>query len=392
MKICFLTDSVFTLGGVQRVISVLSSELVNSNNVDIVMIYGCEENRELYNLNNKVQVKNLHIDKESNILTRGIVKILKDINSYTGIFNNKIFEPIMKNLYYPKNVINKYREFFKCNKYDVIIASQSYFMLLLAIISDDIDAKIVAWQHNSYNSYFETRGRHFYNKEVLFNKYKEKFYKYVVLTKDDKEYLKKVYNLNAEVIHNPLSFNSSKKSELKSNRIIAIGRLANQKGFDLLIEAYSKICRRHLEWRLDIYGDGPLKDNLKELIKKNNTEQFIRLMGTTKNVKEELLNSSIFVLSSRWEGFGLVITEAMECGLPIIAFNTTGSNEIIKNQETGILVENSNIEKLAMAIEDLINDKSKINKFANKSILEAKKYHVKDIARKWESILREDDK
>ncbi|MBM6862067.1 glycosyltransferase, partial [Clostridium saudiense] len=118
-----------------------------------------------------------------------------------------------------------------------------------------------------------------------------------------------------ETIYNPLSFRSEVKSDCKKNNILFVGRLVKQqKGLDLLIDAFKIIHNKQKDWNLNIVGDGPDKQWLIDKIHKENLINNTKIINVTNNMKKYYLDSSILVSTSRWEGFGLVITEAMECG------------------------------------------------------------------------------
>ena len=113
-------------------------------------------------------------------------------------------------------------------------------------------------------------------------------------------------------------------------------------------------------------------------------------MGRIDDVKKYFLESSIFVSTSRWEGFGLVITEAMECGLPVVAFDNSGPKEIInKNEVNGILVPNHDIEIFAEKLFELINNEKKRKSISYNAILRAKDFNVKNIIKEWNNLFEE---
>lgn len=171
-------------------------------------------------------------------------------------------------------------------------------------------------------------------------KWRSKDYdKIVVLTHEDKErnwkHIEKV-----TVIPNPLSFvNTVNQAALNNKKIIYIGRLTAQKNLDALIRIYCKILERHPEWTLDVFGEGVEKVTLERLIEKNKLEKKVQLRGVTNNVINELMLSSIAVLTSHFEGFPGVLIEAMECGLPVVSYECPcGPKDIINDGVNGFLV------------------------------------------------------
>lgn len=145
---------------------------------------------------------------------------------------------------------------------------------------------------------------------------------------------------HVRVIPNFTKFIVPQSSSCEVHRVIAIGRLTYQKGFDRLIDAWTIVNRRHPDWKLDIFGEGIRREALNKQIRNNGLEKSVTIHPFTKNIAQEYLNSSIFALSSNYEGFVLVLLEAMGCGLPCVAFDCpNGPAETIRNGEDGFLVE-----------------------------------------------------
>jgi len=139
-------------------------------------------------------------------------------------------------------------------------------------------------------------------------------------------------------------------------RIISAGRFTYQKGYDLLIDAWNLVIPHYPDWQLSIYGNGNPIIYSNQLIRYK-LSGTIRFLPATLDIVEKYAESSIYVMSSRFEGFGLVLGEAMSCGLPCVSFDCpNGPNEIIKNGEDGILVPNGDINALAEAMEKLMED------------------------------------
>lgn len=185
-------------------------------------------------------------------------------------------------------------------------------------------------------------------------RYCTKYDKIVLLTKKDLGIWGNKTNMC--YIYNPLSFHSTSKSDLTQKQIIATGRYIAQKGFDLLIDSFALIAEKHKDWKLIIFGEGQDELLLQEKISQYNLNGQVVLHSPVKNIQEEYLKSSIFVFPSRYEGFGLVLTEAMECGLPCIAFDCEcGPSEIIIDNVTGYLVKSNDVNEFANKIDILIN-------------------------------------
>lgn len=390
MKICFITTTIFNLGGVQRVVSVLASELCKNNKVEII----CTDerfhiNREVYNLNSNINIKFNRDLLKKNLPNKVFCKSFQKLNLLTGVFNNLKMEDILTYAYYPKEIQNEFINYLNLQNYDIVIGIEGYYSLLLGIISDKLNAKTIGWQHNSYDAYLKNKDKYYWKQDKLFQKYIPKLNSYVVLTNSDKEKYKKSLGIECAVIYNPLSFECHKKSTCNEKDIIFVGRLLEeQKGLDLLIEAFSIIHKAKKDWNLKIVGDGDDKDSLINSIKKYNLENNVLLTGKCDNVKEHYLYSSIFVSTSRWEGFGLVITEAMECGLPVVAFDNSGPKEIINKPDiNGILVKDYNVAKFAEEVIKLIEDDDKRKSMSLEAIKRAQDFKIDKIIKQWNEIM-----
>ncbi|WP_235846031.1 glycosyltransferase family 4 protein [Millionella massiliensis] len=184
-------------------------------------------------------------------------------------------------------------------------------------------------------------------------KYIRQYNKFVVLTHEDKAYWGNLPNI--EVIYNAATFTPSETARLENKRVLSVGRLTFQKGYDMLLEAWAKVYALHPNWKLTIVGGGEEHDALQQQISRLGLTDTVELKAPTSQIQEEYLSSSIYVLSSRFEGFGLVLVEAMRCGLPAVAFACKcGPRDIISHQQDGLLVTENDIIGLANAICQLI--------------------------------------
>lgn len=189
------------------------------------------------------------------------------------------------------------------------------------------------------------------------------------------------------VIPNPLSFTSDVKSDCLSHRVIAVGRLSRQKGFDMLLEAWCRIADSYPSWTLDIYGEGEEHDSLQSMIEGG--IRGVNIHPFDPDISPRLVESGMFVLSSRFEGFGLVLIEAMECGLPVVAFDCkSGPGEIITDGVDGLLVRDSDVKALAAAMERLMDDQQFRRSLGKNAVRKASCYSVDDIMKKWKELYR----
>lgn len=197
-------------------------------------------------------------------------------------------------------------------------------------------------------------------------------------------------NKNTTFIYNPLTISNDKNkvSDLRNKKIAFVGRLVIEtKGLDYLIEIAKNIEE---DWKVEVAGDGRDKRRFIEMIKKNNLENKIVLKGAlgTQELRELYLSSSIFISTSRWEGFGLAVTEAMSFGLPIISFDNSGPREILKCGQYGILVEKYNVNKFTENLLILTSDFEKRRKLQKKSLERANDFQIDIIIDKWEKNLK----
>ena len=206
----------------------------------------------------------------------------------------------------------------------------------------------------------------------------------VTLTHEDKEFWKS-YSKRIEVIPNVLTITPKKVMDYRTKRVIAAGRYVRQKGFDMLLEAWHMIDKNLSDWHLYIFGNENRKP-YQHIVDKYNMNN-VHLMPATPEIVEEFSKSSIFVLSSRFEGFGLVLAEAMSCGLPCISFDCPyGPRDIITDGEDGILVENGNIEALAKAIERLMTNEGLRQSMGENAINNVTRYDQNTIMKQWEQL------
>lgn len=209
---------------------------------------------------------------------------------------------------------------------------------------------------------------------------------FVVLTKGN---LAEWKSNNLKVIPNPLSFFPEEKSTLKNKQVIAVGKHCYQKGYDRLLQSWKMVIEQHPDWMLDIYGAFNPDHDLQGLSNELGIEDHVRLFAPVKNIKDKFLESSIHVLASRFEGFGMVIIEAMSCGIPSVSYDCPfGPSDIISDQEDGILIQNGNIESFAKALIDLIKNEKNRQDMGGIARERVKSYSAENIAQQWDNLFQ----
>lgn len=214
-----------------------------------------------------------------------------------------------------------------------------------------------------------------------------RFDKFVVLTEEDRGYWGALPNM--EVIPNAALFIAPAYAEQTEKRVIAVGRLDYQKGFDRLIEAWALVQQDEAfrDWRLDIFGQGEWREMLEQMICERGLQQTARINAPSKQIGAEYATSSLLVMSSNYEGFPMVMIEAMACGLPVVAFEfKCGPKDIITDHQNGIRVEEGNIPALADAMMELMGD----SELRRRMSLEARKvtetYSEERVMRRWVTL------
>lgn len=385
-KICFLTDSIFSIGGVQRVTAVIAKQLTAYYDVTILSFDKPEaKDSSLYDLN------------EANIKFRFISyppkKTIKNkfCKAYSGFYLK--LQPQSRwasNLYarnsFPSELRNVLAAELREGHYDIIIGVHAPLAARLATLRAQLpNTKLIGWIHNSFEALFgetslyigTSRKRHYV---YQFQKLDE----VVVLCHHDAEsYQAYDPNFHPAVIYNPLTLKPGTPSNGKSKHFLAVGRFSRRhKGFDLLIEAFHLFAQRNKEWDLDIVGEGEEGPLYLSLIKKYHLEERVKIHPFTNHIQDYYSEAQIYVLSSRWEGFGLVLVEAMAHGLPIVSSDLPTSEEIMG--DFGLYFKNGNAQELAKKLEDatMIDWAAK----SQQAYEIARRFDVTTIVKQWKSL------
>ena len=372
-KIVYCTPALYFAGGMERVLTMKANYFAEHFGYDITIILTEGEGKPLfYPLSDKVKVVNLNIGFEE---------------LWTCSFIKKIVVYLKKQYLYKKMLKNELMRI----RPDITVSMLRREINFINEIKDG--SKKIGEIHINRANFrnFDAKDDNFIKRlfakvwmNDLTNKLK-RLDRFVVLTEKDKEAWVELDNVY--VIPNPLSFILQNVSKLTEKRVIVVGRYCHEKGYDLLLKAWRIVQNSIADWRLEVYGEGD-RSQYDEMISSLNIDRHRCILhGRSSNIQDEFEKSSLAVCSSKFEGFGLVITEAMSCGLPVVSFDCPwGPRAIIQDGEDGLLVENGNVEKLAEALIMMIQHPEMRSKMAAKAIENVQRFSIEKIAEKWRSL------
>ncbi len=389
-KICFLVDSIFSIGGVQRVTAVIAKELAKSYDVTIVTFDNPnDKDLSLYELSKS----NLHFRFFSYPKINSFYNTI--CKAYSGFYlKYRLQSKWASNLYalssFPAPLRKALTKELSSGNYDAIIGVHAPLAGRLATMKKDLSGvKCIGWVHNSFEALFAevfiyigaARKRHYVYQF-------QKLDKVVLLCQHDAE----TYNhydpdFKPTVIYNPLTLEPGTSSSGTSKSFLAVGRFSRQhKGFDLLIEAFHLFSKKNQDWTLDIVGEGVEENLYRELIKKYSLEERVTIHPFTNHVQTYYSNAQVYVLSSRWEGFGLVLIEAMAHGLPVVSSDLPTSKEIMG--DFGLYFKNGDVEDLAERLEEATH--IDWNKKSQEAFAIAKRFDISNIISHWKELIEND--
>ena len=215
-----------------------------------------------------------------------------------------------------------------------------------------------------------------------------RFDRFVVLTQEDKEMWGDMPGIR--VIPNAANFIADKYSDCSAKRVIAVGRLDYQKSFDRLIQVWEKVHQQMPQWRLDIFGQGEWQEMLQRMIDERGLQEVVKLNAPTKNIGKEYSESSMLVMSSHYEGFPMVMIEAMACGLPAVCFDfKCGPRDIVSEGKNGLIVPDGDIDGMAEAMVRLMKDDDLRKRMGENAKKVVEKYSEDRVMGLWVNLYEE---
>ena len=360
MKLSFVT-STLTSGGAERVISLLANNFAERG-YDVEVIALTSISPDFYTVDPKV--KFIHADKVS----KG---------------------GLLGELWW-------FRQHIKKEQPDVVIAFMEavYEFVLLALLgtiipvisSERLDPAIISWPRKVLRwLLLPTAAAH------------------VVQTQHIKNYYSKRIQKKTHIIYNPVNervFETSydndddndnpelKIKDERLNRIISVGRLYPQKNQKMMIEAFAQISKRYTDWKLVIYGEGHLRNDLERLVERLKVKDKVLLPGRCETVIEEVAKSKVFCLSSDYEGMSNAMIEALCVGTPVISTKVSGTDELIRDGENGLLVDIGDKDGLIQAFEKLLSHQELREKIGKEGQKLTAKFKMDTIVAQWENLIK----
>lgn len=373
MKIVYIYSQLTISGGADRVLTDKANYLAE-HDYDITIITESQMGRPVvFPLSPKVKLIDMGIDFDKqyghNILYRGFLYL-----RFIHIYKEKL-----------KKILFKIKP-------DIVITLMGRSLDFITSIQDGslkIGETHTTKKHlRSYHLLEEKGGIHKYLAQYLRKKQissAKKLDALVLLTKqDEKDWhdVKKTY-----VIPNAIPHIHTGSSSLTNKQAIMVGRYNEAKGYEYITEAWKTVHKRHPDWILNIYGSGEMRDDVERWIKERNLQDTMIMHEPTNHIMEKYTESSICVLSSRYEGFTLVIMEAMSCGVPCVSFDTPyGPRNIITDGEDGILVDYLNTEALADNICKVIEDENLRKRLGMNAKKNIQRFSQDTIMQKWQDL------
>lgn len=370
-KIAFINEN-FEIGGLQRVTSLIG--MASSEKYE-VYFYSMFSNENFYGIK-----KNFYHGDTKKIKGLKFLKLGMIFNGISVLFSGQY----NLNRYYKRD-ITLLIDWLENKKIDVAIFSGSFAISISSFLGKESNVKVIGWAHNNFDIYMDLYAKKTKNAYIVGLKQANGL---VCLTNYDLSKFS-IYNSKTRLIYNPLTLKNTIISSLSAKNISFTCRIDyKHKGIDYLIQVAKLLP---VGWTITIAGSGSKDqvERLKKDIKSNSLQDVVIYQGALKGekLKKHYLESSIYLMTSRWEGFGLVLTEAMSFGLPIIAFSQSGSDEVLDNGKYGILVDNGNVKELSKQILKLTENLELRMKYQEKSLQRIKDFDLENIKNQWTELI-----
>lgn len=370
-KIVYCTPALYMSGGVERVLTLKANYFAEHYDYDVTIILTEGKDKPCaYPISNKVKLVYLDINFEE---------------LWTCSFVKKVFLYLKKQRVYKRKLKAELMRI-RPDITDSLLRREINFLTKIK----DGSVKIGELHVNRLNyRNFETNETSFI--KILFSRFwmnslvrhLKRLDRFVVLTEEDKNNWPELNNVIA--IPNPISFNTDSVSRLEKKNVLAVGRYAYQKGYDMLLKAWAIVEKKCPEWELNVYGQGdrePYDKIAKELQLKN-----CHLNGSVSNINEKYLDSSVFVISSRFEGLSMSLLEAMSFGLPVVSFACPcGFRDVITSGVNGVLVPKNNVEMLADQLIEVIQNPKFRDELGKKARERSQDFRLDVLAEKWREL------
>ena len=362
-------------GGIENCISNLANSLVDDYEVNIISTYKLYE-KPVFKLNDKIKIKYLMTDLKPN--KQELKQSLKKLKLIT------FFKELKKSLKVLKLKKNLMIEAIKNCDSDVIISTRDIHNNWLSKYGRDKTLKI-GWEHNHHHN--NKRYINKVTKSVLGLDY------FVLVSKDlTKFYSEKLKDKKVKCVYIPNSINffPQEKAKLETENLISIGRLSHEKGYLDLIDIFKELHQKYPDSKLNIIGDGPDRKKIEKKIRDNKLEDYIILHGFQEKeyINKYLEKSSVYIMTSYTESFGLVLLEAFAYGIPCVAYSSAeGANEIISDNWDGYLIKDRDKNKMIKRICELLSNRNRRLIMCANGIKKAQEFNTQKTKQKWIEII-----
>lgn len=381
-KIAIFTNSIYTMGGEQRVVCVMANEFVKKHDVTIFTMDAPSKNNNLFQLSPQVNVER-YLPYKGDVVSF----MFRAMTHLTPWIVYDLCPIILERAYCCKRYARKMYELIG-DHYDVVIATAWQLSIILGQVCKEYshNFKAIGWEHSSFEAYFREKNFYLYHHEEFFKENAKYLDDIVVLNQDYARKYKEFLDIDCRVIYNPKSFVNEEKSKLTNKHFVTCGRFDHCKGFDLLIEAFAIFAQSDWEWDLLIAGDGNLQGKLRKRVNELGLGERIVFLGHVNDVRQLLSESSVYLLTSRFEGFPMSVVEAFETGLPVLSFDIPAMLPFKENGATKT-VECYDVRGYAEAMLDMAGSYEKRQELGKNALVFAQDLSPEKIAEHWDVYL-----